>query len=439
MKKIFKTFCFIVPSDFVAKNFICNGALSHLKQHANLIFLVSKSVSLNFPGEKILVEPALLRNPNLQRLDLLFWYHNLYMFNKKLKLKNEDNFKLNSLSSRSKKIHSIISIPFISSIIDWLDNNFFSRDPRISKLFSSLSPDLVIVPGVAIDSYSNMFLKTAVSMSIPSLMIIAHWDYFTKKGILRSKPQKLFVWGQDMVISALRNGAAKPDDVQIIGVSHFEKYVYRKLPKKSVAIERLGLDKTCRWFFFPGAGLPYDELAVLERLDNYLCKNNIKNIRIFYRPHPKAWKRTTSSKVSIQMLSNVTLDESNNVSDDYYRDIMSSADGIISPYSTMILEGGLCGIPSLCIGFRDDVNNFDWSKTNLFDHLIPLQNRNWITICKDSRFLEKVFGVFLEKKTTQVNRKNIILQTSKTVFFDKLEYGQRLVKKIKLSFPDLIT
>ena len=423
-----RNICFVIPSDAVAKSFILSGSLVNVFKSYNLVFLVNKNVTFELPGNVIFVEPKFLTSAFLKRLDLLFWFHSLYLFMRKHNLRDEDSFKVAKLSWLARRLHEALALPFLSSIVIRFDSFFFKKDVIVLKQLLTLSLDLLILPGVAIDSYSHIFLRTANYSSIPTLMIVAHWDYFTKKGLLRTLPKKLFVWGEDMKESVLHNENINADDVKIIGVPHFEKYK-KKLPPKNVAKKYLGLDVNLQWLFFPGSGLPFDELTVIKKLTDYFQSKNIKNLGIIYRPHPRAWLRETKLRTSAASLPNVFVDSSSSDSDDHFRNLMASSDGIISPYSTMILEGGMCGLPSFCLGFSDGVNTWNWSQVNNFEHLKPLRGREWVTICDKAKDLEKTFCIFL-KKIQFKNKSNIKKSVLKTVYFDQSTYSRRLHERI---------
>lgn len=428
-----KNVCFVIPSDVVAKNFILSGALKDLAERCNLFFFVSKSVTLKISGKNISIEPKLLRSAFFRRIDLFFWFHSLYLFMRKHNLKDEDSFKVSKLSWLARRAHQIFALPFLSFTLEKIDRFLFKKDVVVLNHLSRICPDLLIVPGVAIDNFSHIFLRTANYSSIPTLMVVTHWDYFTKKGLLRTVPNKLFVWGEDMKESVLRNEIIDPSDVQIVGVPHFEKYM-RKLPAKKIARKNLGLDLRRRWFFFPGAGLPFDEIYVIERLVKFFEKENMEFFGLIYRPHPKAWSRLTKSSVEALTSSpNVFIDLSSDNSDQHFRNLLGASEAIISPFSTMILEGGITGLPSFCLGFSDEINSWDWSQVNDFEHLKPLNGREWIVVCKKSKDLEVMFSLFLKKIEKNVKlavKKNV----SKTVYFDEISYSKRFANAVESIF-----
>ena len=422
--------CFVVPSDVVARNFILSGAFEDLAERCNLVFFVSKNVTLEFPGKSIFIEPKLLKSYFLRRIDILFWFHSLYLFMRKHNLRDQDSFKVSKLSWLGKRVHEILALPFFSWIVEKLDHILFRKDAVVLNYLLNLSPDLLILPGVAIDNFSHIFLRTANYSSVPTLMVVTHWDYFTKKGLLRTVPNKIFVWGEDMRESVLRNESIDPSNVRIIGVPHFEKYM-SELPKKDVAKRNLGVNLRCRWFFFPGASLPFDEVSVIERLVKFFEKNSMDSVGIIYRPHPKAWSRLTKSKTgALKSLPNIFVDLSTDTTDQHFRNLLGSSEAIISPFSTMILEGGVCGLPSFCLGFSDEVNSWDWSQVNDFEHLRPLRDRQWVTICDKTEQLEEMFHKFL-KKIDKNGKLNVREGVSKTVYFNEISYSKRFASEIE--------
>jgi hypothetical protein len=77
------------------------------------------------------------------------------------------------------------------------------------------------------DTYSHLVLRSAAYLGIPSAMLVSHWDYFSKKGLLRVSPDKIYVWGDDMRRSAIEHNGLDPGRFSVVGAPQFEKYLQR--------------------------------------------------------------------------------------------------------------------------------------------------------------------------------------------------------------------
>ena len=75
------------------------------------------------------------------------------------------------------------------------------------------------------DTYSHLVLRSAGHLGIPSAMLVSHWDYFSKKGMLRVSPDSIYVWGEDMRRSAIEHNGLDPGTIAVVGAPQFEKYL----------------------------------------------------------------------------------------------------------------------------------------------------------------------------------------------------------------------
>jgi hypothetical protein len=122
------------------------------------------------------------------------------------------------------------------------------------------------------------------------------------------------------------------------------------------------------------------------------------------------------------------------VSKIHYSNLLASIDGIISPFSTMILEGALCGKPSFCVAFSDEVNKWDFAEVHNAEHIKKIANRCWIDVCKSSIELEMKFGLFLNKLGRSQAVESILNDIKSTIFVDEEPYSDRLCRCINEDF-----
>lgn len=426
----------VIPSDIVARKFVNSGALDVLMNKGKVVFVVSRDVKIVLPGESVVVDLLFMGSAFDMRLDLLFWYHSFYVYTKKNKIDYRKTVKARSMKWVMRLFHEVLSMPIVSSVVDKLDEWYFSEDVNVKKLLLQTKPDIVVAAGSALDSYSHLVLKTASKLGIPTLMVISHWDYFSKKGLLRFKPDKVYVWGEDMKNSAIKFNEVSEADVVVVGAPQFQKYL-AGMPEKNVAKDDLGLDVDKNWLLFPGSGIPYDEISVLKRLSELLIKLNRDDIGIIYRPHPRAWARKTKEEINLEDLENVVIDkpwQGEGQSEAHYQKLISASEGIVSPYSTMILEGALCGLPALCVCFSDNLNIWDFAQAEAQEHIWPLLERDWVFSCSRSEDLEVVFLKFLEKIFDPQFRIAVRSQVRSTVYFDENTFAERLYEHIERDF-----
>lgn len=177
MKKI----VVVIPSDIVAKTLHGSGALCELSRNFALHYLLSPEVTECLAAPCTRISLGYRTSNFLSRLDFLFWYAELFHFLKSTGEDLRENYKFQNLSRFWRNICRVLSTPWIIGFSRWLDRKVFTEDKAVAAFFRELGPDLVIMPGSALDSYSFLVGRSARQASIPTLAIITHWDHFSKK------------------------------------------------------------------------------------------------------------------------------------------------------------------------------------------------------------------------------------------------------------------
>jgi hypothetical protein len=433
----------VVPSAVIADTLVASGALDGLRDRFAVEYLCSADVAErpDLSPRRVLA-PASLRNRLLTVLDIHFWYHALFVYLRRLGIRSHRSFKIAYLKPYQRWVHRVLALPVLAGFCSWLDRRVvFPFDPPIVHYLETAKPDLVIIPGSAMDSYSHFVARSAERVGIPVLMIVSHWDYFSKKGLMRVRPQRIYVWGEDMRNLAVHSNGLDEAILRVVGAPHFEKYL-RKGHRNLEARKRLDLPVGGRILLFAGTSAPYDELAVLKRLNDHLARSGREDVSILYRPHPRAWKRRLLESVDTRSLSRVLLDDASadaGTSESHYLNLMAAVDGIVSPFSTMILEGALCGRPAFCIGFGDGVNRWDFAEANHSEHIAILSGRSWMTPCADAELLETKFEEFLAGFEQTDLGERVRAEIRHTIYYDNCSYAMRLLNAIRTDFAFLVS
>lgn len=438
----------VLPSDRIVQVLYSSGALDQIYIKYDVTTLSPGEVGELDGIKHCKLDTKLSGSKILNWIDTQLWYHYLYEYMQKHNISEKESFKASQLSMRSQLMHKMLSRKWISKTIGkFSENILLGEDKGIKKYLQELEPDLVLAPGAAIDTYSHMILKSAKNLGIKTAIIVAHWDYFSKKGMLRINPDKVFVWGEEMRQAAIERNELIPDTVSILGSPQMDKYAgYGRETGKNNSREKLGFPEDKILLLFAGTSAPFDELYLLERLDGYLTEfDKNKKILIVYRPHPGAWDRATKKSVKIKDLKNVILDPQRksvevdsarwgslqHYSDNsHYLDLMNAIDGLVTPFSTMIVESALCGKPSLCIAYPDGVNKWDFSEALNTEHIKPLLAKDWLTCCTDESKIKEVFKQYLEQVSLKQDSELIRESIKETIHYDKRTYSQRLETEV---------
>ena len=225
------------------------------------------------------------------------------------------------------------------------------------------------------------------------------------------------------------------DMISIIGTPHFEKYASISLLDKESSKKVMGLKDSYTFFLFAGVGLPYDEVALLDELNQYILKKKWTNIKIIYRRHPNAWGRSGKDASDVLNMESIIFDkETSQDNQQHYIDLLSAVDGVISPFSTMMLEAAVAGKPSLAIGFSDELNEFDFSQAKAFGHISPVVNDCWLSPCFEKTKFISMFNDFVSKNLSQSLMEGNRASVNSTVYMDDNSYADRLYKQIQSDF-----
>ena len=427
----------VIPNTRIADLLLHSGAFDELKLKHNLQIICSEECQLDIDLPVFQTPLAYQRSWIGSWFDHQFWNHVLFRYLRSQKIAVGTSFKAMQLRPLIRAVHVLLSFRLFHLPMRILDKYvFFRHDQKIKDFLREINPSVVIVPGSAMDSFSHMILRTATTLNIPTLMIVMHWDYFSKKGVMRTMPDKIYVWGDDMRQLAISRNGISTDQINVVGVPQFERYLNLPDGLRAKTREAYRVSDESLLVLFAGTAAPFDELSILHRLSE--CASRLdKDIRFIYRPHPRAWKRLGKCDLQAGSLTNVMIDDvesENGVSNDHYQSLLSAVDAMVSPFSTMILENALCGRPAFCIAFNDGINAWDFSESNNTEHIQQVSGRSWLQVCVDSSNLEQDFEKFINKMPNEINNDDVLREVKLTVYFDDNNYSTRFFNLLSAHF-----
>jgi len=264
---------------------------------------------------------------------------------------------------------------------------------------------------------------------IKSKLIFTNWDNATTKPYYL-KPDEVYCWGRET--SKLSKKIHKISSKEI-GSIRFEKHreVKKKYNhiKKNQIKKKLNLDRNCKYLFFAGVTFPFDEKNSLKILNNVIDKK-YKNLKIIYKAHP--YGRVKVDNIFIKKLKNIIVIPENKFSEfkNYYF-LLNSIEGIISPFSTMVLEGLYYNKPALCLAFNDNnMNTFDWNNNSLFQpHLQILRKYKNPIWCYEKSKLEEKFIFFVNNLKKLSSNKTVFRKIIKdSIYMSNKNYLHRIIK-----------
>lgn len=428
----------VVPSDRVAEIFLQSDALATLAKHVELRFIASPEVTTALPAPCERLTLPSLGGRLRRRLDHHMWNHALFCHLRQHRIDDTTSFKAVQLRPIVRLVHRWLAHRAVARTVSLLDREvLFRRDREAVRYLRLTRPSVLLAPGSAIDSYSHMVVRSAKCLGIPTAMIVTHWDYFSKKGLLRVAPERIYVWGEDMARLAVDRNGVDAHVVRVVGAPQFEKYRQMEPQAQRKARADLGFPDTGALVLFAGTATPYDELSVLRELSEVAGQPEFSGCRLIYRPHPRAWKRKYAQALDPAALPNVLLDSPtapDATSDRHYAALIAAVDGVASPFSTMILEGAVAGKAAFCVAFSDEVNDWKFAEANNTEHIQSIAQRAWLTVCRDRRRLRSQFADYLALLHRGTAVDDIRRDIGLTVYSDGRHYAQRLYEQMEADF-----
>lgn len=241
----------------------------------------------------------------------------------------------------------------------------------LDHLISEAAPDLLIHPSVLEGVYINDLVAVSKATDIPLAVIMNSWDNPCTKRAMVGAPDWLLVWGPQTRQHAIDFVGTLPDRTLPFGAAQFD--VYRGPPRidRNEFCARHQIDPDAQILLYAGSSKGSDEFAHLIAIEEAIDAGRLGNIVIVYRPHPwggggkggdrildHPWRHLRIESTMRAYLEAVRRGETAMSFPDYRdtHDVLSSIDVLVSPLSTIILEGALHGKPVLCFLPTDEAD-----------------------------------------------------------------------------------
>lgn len=270
------------------------------------------------------------------------------------------------------------------------------------------SCDLCIIPynPFSVFGISDDVIRECRRGRIPVFGMQTNLDNIVNRYPLE-KPNFLSVIGETSFLHTVMTFNIPPYRIFPIGCLRY-RFLAEDLPSKDEARHFFSLSSEDIVFLYAPSSRIHDEAFVLQELDG-LCRRfscEIKReIKIFYKGYVEknVINLHSSSLTMIDGLENVifwNLENENQSSiEDFYKNLYGAIDGVVSPFSSMAVEGNLIGLPALLLSY--DPNNYGtrvrgtWKTLPYNIHNYPMRNSKNI-ICLSRESLAACFSRLVE-------------------------------------------
>lgn len=346
---------------------------------------------------------------------------------------------------RAALLYSVLALPGLFQIFQARSHRRIKARPYrdMDALLDREHPDVLIHPSVLAGVFMNDLIDASRSRNIPLVVIMNSWDNPSTKRAMSGQPDWLLVWGPQTRIHAARYLGMPEERVVCFGAAQFD--LYRNPPRtdRHEFCRRHDIDPTARILLYAGSSKGTDEYSHLCALDDAIDHGELGHTVVVYRPHPwgnggkggsrildHGWRNVRIEQTMRGYLERIKTGSQGITTPDYRdtHDLLSAVDALISPLSTIIIEGALHGKPVLCFLPEED------DKTSHFAFALPLTHFDEFfaepafLIARGEDSLVSTVRSLLDKVGDDGFKKTLRLACEHFVSSFDQPYGERLVR-----------
>ncbi|RPH54511.1 MAG: hypothetical protein EHM89_18480 [Acidobacteria bacterium] len=208
--------------------------------------------------------------------------------------------------------------------------------------------------------FINDLVQQSRTRGIPLVIVMNSWDNPSTKRAVVGQPDWLLVWGPQTRNHAIRFMQMPPERAVPFGAAQFD--IFREKPRvdRATFAVRHEINSTSKIILFAGSSARTDEVAALSALDRAIEEGKLPRAAVVYRPHPWGEGGRNGARIASARWRHVKIHEAMR---DYvtrlatgpvgmtlpdYRDtndLLSVIDIVVSPLSTILVEGMLHAKP----------------------------------------------------------------------------------------------
>jgi hypothetical protein len=226
-------------------------------------------------------------------------------------------------------------------------------DPAFEAFLSAWRPDAVLLtPLLGVEASAQLdVLRAAMRLGIPTGLCVWSWDHLSSKALIRTVPDRVFVWNDVQRREAVELHGVPDERVVVTGAQCFDRWFDRRPARpRADFCRRVGL-RDARPFLlwvcsalFKGSPV---EAAFVERWVRTLRASgqpNLRDVNVLVRPHPSRMAEWAS--VDVGALEGVALWGANPVDvearADYFDSLYHSA-AVVGLNTSAFIEGAIVG------------------------------------------------------------------------------------------------
>jgi hypothetical protein len=361
----------VIDHDIIVRHFLHSHVFDQLAQNHELVFVfpeegykrIKSTISTQDVSgaatERLTVFAARLKVwQQLMLADILRWRPGSHF-------RAMRRVHRRSAGRRAAILFSILALPGVFQMFRaWSYRRIESLPYRdLESLLDRVRPDAIIHPSVLAGVFINDLVTASQLRGIPLVVIMNSWDNPSTKRAMTGQPDWLLVWGPQTQAHAIKFLDMTEARVICFGAAQFDVYLNRPRIDREEFCGRHGIDPSARVLLYAGSSKGTDEFSHLRQLDHAIARGELGHTVVVYRPHPwgeggkgggrildHPWEHVRIEATMRGYLERVKTGSPGITMPDYRdtHDVLASVDALISPLSTIIIEGALHGKPVMC-------------------------------------------------------------------------------------------
>lgn len=422
-------------------NFVASGAFARLAERHDVAFVVppfSKRMGLD-PAEAFANLKWHTLAPDDERanawgrlamLAQLRWRPGLHWY----KLRRLRRAKM---TRNERLILNTLALPGIVNVESWRQRRILARGryAGMEDLLDRERPDIAIHPSALNGVYVNDFVLACRARNIPSIVIMNSWDNPSTKNTVDAHPDLFLVWGAQTADHAIRFMGIPTERVVVMGAAQFDVYFHPPAFDRDATARELGVDPLRPIVLYGASSILAGDYTRLKIIDAWCRSRGTDAPQVVYRPYPwrrlegeitailnEPWTHVHIQRSALRIHADGDLGES---AKERFA-VLNLADAVISPLSTILLEGMLVERPVLCI-YPEHEMQLEFTPANApLAHFAEILRNPDVVMVRHDRELESGLARLMEMLRAPGVRASIAATARQIVTPFKDRYTERL-------------
>jgi hypothetical protein len=363
---------------------------------------------------------------------------------------------LGAIGWKAGVIYGLANLPGVRTIVDRTYDRRLKAVPaeEFAATIRELKPDILIHPSTFGGYFINDMIAEGKAQGIPTMLLMNSWDNPGTKRATSGKADWVAVWGEQTKRHTEFFMGIPSERILKLGAAQFE--AYRPAPRLTRAEFRAehGIAEDMPILLYAGSSRGRKEALHLKWLNEAIENGTLPRVTVLYRPHPWGIARDQAQEILDAGWKHVRIENSMRtfIEDtaagrkpagflmaEYARthDILSSVDMVISPLSTMIVEGALHGLPAMCFYAQEEEGKSLWTRgVKKLPHFEEIFTSPVVLVCRNyPEFLPKV-ATLIGRAGDPEFRERIVKEMRYFAEFHPVSYGAAVLEHLDRLFPE---